>query len=38
MRQIEMILDRPFMYLIHDNQTGQILFMGSVQDPSLEKN
>lgn len=38
MRQIEMILDRPFMYLICDNQTGQILFMGSVQDPSLEKN
>ncbi|MGE3724572.1 MAG: serpin family protein [Candidatus Sericytochromatia bacterium] len=36
LRQFEMILDRPFMYLIRYNQTGQILFMGSVYDPSSE--
>ncbi|MBS3942620.1 MAG: serpin family protein [Dethiobacter sp.] len=29
-----MIIDRPFFFAIADNQTGTILFMGSVSDPS----
>ncbi|HHX77485.1 MAG TPA: serpin family protein [Firmicutes bacterium] len=29
-----MKVDRPFFYAIHDRDTGAILFMGSVQDPS----
>ncbi|PIQ23525.1 hypothetical protein COW36_08925 [bacterium (Candidatus Blackallbacteria) CG17_big_fil_post_rev_8_21_14_2_50_48_46] len=35
-RELEVYFDRPFMYLIRDNETGQILFMGNVYDPSLE--
>jgi serpin B len=27
-----MIINRPFFFAIHDNQTGTILFMGSVVD------
>lgn len=28
------VADRPFMFLVHDSETGAILFMGSVADPS----
>lgn len=28
------VADRPFMFLVHDAESGTILFMGSVADPS----
>ena len=28
------VADRPFIFLVHDGETGAILFMGSVADPS----
>ncbi|OPL18795.1 MAG: hypothetical protein AVO35_13005 [Candidatus Aegiribacteria sp. MLS_C] len=31
---VQMNIDRPFMFLIMDRQTGSILFMGRVTDPS----
>lgn len=30
----EMILDRPFVYALHDSKTNKILFLGHVIDPS----
>jgi serine protease inhibitor len=33
LKTFEMIMDRPFFFVISDTQTGTILFMGSIVDP-----
>ena len=33
-KRFQMVIDRPFFCAIRDNQTGTVLFMGSITDPS----
>lgn len=32
--ELYMAIDRPFIFLIHDKQTGSVLFMGRISDPT----
>ena len=33
---LSFVADRPFFYMIRDNETKSILFMGAVNDPKYE--
>jgi serpin B len=35
--EITLRLDRPFLFVLRDVQTGAVLFMGRVVDPSLKR-
>ena len=37
-KPFRMVVDRPFFFVIQDNETGLLLFLGSITDPQPQKN